>query len=75
MDEKRPDRLLRSKMALYGDNLQTLTKALGLASYRTLSRKISGKAEFKQSEMSVIKSRYHLTDEEYAQIFTKEVVT
>ena len=66
------ERLLRSKMAYYGDNLQTLSDAMGIG-YRTLSRKVSGQADFNQSEMSVIKTRYNLTDEEYAQIFTKVV--
>ena len=75
MDERQSERLLRSKMALYGDNLQTLASALGIGSYRTLSRKIKGNAEFKQREMSIIKSRYNLTGDEFAQIFTKEVLT
>lgn len=66
------ERLLRSKMAYNGDNLQTLSDALGIG-YRTLSRKVSGQADFNQSEMSIIKTRYNLSDEEYAQIFTKVV--
>lgn len=66
------ERLLRSKMAYNGDNLQTLSDALCIG-YRTLSRKVSGQADFNQSEMSIIKTRYNLSDEEYAQIFTKVV--
>ena len=65
--------MFRSKMNLYGDNtLDSLANYLGLAR-QTLSRKLNGEADFTQTEMSMIKLRYKLTDEEFAQIFTKEI--
>lgn len=66
------ERLIRSKMILYGDTFETLGEYLGLTR-QTLSKKVSGEADFTQTEMSLIKKRYELTDEEFAQIFTKEV--
>lgn len=68
------ERLLKSKMTLYGDTQESLAKYLSLTR-QTLSRKISGEYDFTQTEMSLIKKRYNLTDEEFAQIFTKEVST
>ena len=64
------NRLLRAEMVLNGDNLKTLSEFLGIA-HQTLSRKISGKADFTQSEMNMIKERYHLSDEKFGQIFSK----
>lgn len=65
------NRLLKAEMALYGDNLKTLSDFLGIA-HQTLSRKISGKADFTQSEMNMIRCRYQLSDEKFGQIFSKE---
>lgn len=65
------NRLLRAEMVLNGDNLNTLSDYLGIA-HQTLSRKISGKADFTQSEMNKIKERYNLSDERFGQIFSKE---
>ena len=65
--------MFRSKMNLYGDNtLDSLADYLGIAR-QTLSRKLNGEADFTQTEMSMIKIRYNLTDEEFTQIFTKEI--
>lgn len=65
--------MLRSKMSLYGDNtLDSLADYLGIAR-QTLSRKLNGEADFTQTEMSMIKIRYNLTDEEFTQIFTKGI--
>lgn len=64
------NRLLRAEMVLNGDNLNTLSDYLGIA-HQTLSRKISGKADFTQSEMNKIKERYNLSDEKFGQIFSK----
>lgn len=65
--------MFRSKMNLYGDNtLDSLADNLKIAR-QTLSRKISGEADFTQTEMSMIKLRYNLTDEEFAQLFIKEI--
>lgn len=66
------ERLLRSKMTLHGDTFESLGVYLGL-SRQTISKKVSGEADFTQTEMSMIKTRYQLSDEEFAQIFTKEV--
>jgi len=65
-------RLFRSKMALFGDNLDGLAEHLGIVR-QTLSKKIAGEADFTQTEMSLIKVRYSLTDQEYSQLFTKEI--
>lgn len=64
--------LLKSKMALYGDNNETLAEALGISPQR-LSAKINGtnNAEFTQSEIQIIKERYNLTDNEVVEIFLK----
>lgn len=65
--------MFRSKMNLYGDNtLDSLADYLGIAR-QTLSRKLNGEADFTQTEMSMIKIRYNLTNEEFTQIFTKEI--
>lgn len=66
------NRLLKSEMALFGDNLASLAEFLGIA-HQTLSRKISGKADFTQSEMTKIKERYKLSNEKFAKIFAKGV--
>lgn len=64
---------LKSKMNLYGDDtINSLADYLGIAR-QTLSRKLSGEADFTQTEMSLIKIRYNLTDEEFTQIFAKEI--
>ena len=62
--------LLWSKMALYGDTNEDLAKALDLSPQR-LSAKINSTngAEFTQSEISIIKERYNLTDAEVVDIF------
>lgn len=65
--------LLRSKMALYGDvNLDSLADYLGIAR-QTLSRKLKGEADFNPTEATMLKIKYNLTDEEFTQIFTKEI--
>jgi hypothetical protein len=61
-------------MVLYGDNMESLAEYLGI-NRATLSRKISGEADWKQREMIMIKDRYKLTDEKFAQIFTKGAPT
>lgn len=74
-DERRTQRirLFRSKMSLYGDDtLDSLAEYLTIAR-QTLSRKINGESDFTQTEMSMIKVRYQLNDEEFSQIFTKEI--
>lgn len=66
------NRMLRAEMALYGDTIEILADYLGIHRI-TCSRKIAGLSDFNQTEMSMIKSRYDLSDEKFAQIFgTKE---
>lgn len=63
-------RLLKSKMVLCGDTNVTLAEALKISPQR-LSAKINEweGAEFTQSEILIIKDRYHLTPEEVDAIF------
>ena len=62
------ERLLKSKMLLYGDTQSSLAKYLGVA-YPTLNRKIKGTGDFLQSEIKSIALRYELTPEEIELIF------
>ena len=68
------ERYLKSKMTLYGDTHETLAFYLGLAR-QTVAKKISGESDWTQTEMSMIKTRYNLDNEEFAKIFTKDVPT
>ncbi len=63
-------RLLRSKMILYGDTNATLASALGISPTR-FSAKINETdgAEFVQSEIEKIKTRYNLTAQDVVDIF------
>lgn len=62
--------LLNSKMALYGDNNETLAKALNLSPQRlSAKRNNTNGAEFTQSEIQIIKERYNLSDAEVIDIF------
>lgn len=64
--------LLKSKMALHGDNQGELAIALGITK-QTMSNKMIGKTEFKQSEIDGIAKRYQLNSDEIKQIFFNEV--
>lgn len=68
------NRMLRAEMALYGDTIESLADYLKVHRV-TCSRKIGGLSDFNQTEMSMIKSRYGLSDEKFAQIFGKGVDT
>lgn len=65
------NRMLRAEMALYGDTIESLADYLNIHRV-TCSRKLAGLSDFNQTEMSMIKSRYKLTDEKFAQIFGKK---
>lgn len=52
----------------FGDTQGDLAKALGVTE-PTLSLKVNGKAEFKQSEIKAIADRYSLTGEEVKFMF------
>ena len=60
--------LLFSKMALFGDSIETLAEYLGITR-QTLTQKIEGKSQFKQKEITMIAVRYKLTPEEVYEIF------
>ena len=63
-------KLLNSKIALYGDNNETLAKALDLSPQRLSAKKnTTNGAVFTQREIQIIKERYNLTDAEVVQIF------
>lgn len=52
----------------FGDTQSKLARMLGMTE-STLSWKINGKAEFKQSEIKAIADRYDLTGEEIKSMF------
>ena len=52
----------------FGDTQEEVAKYLGITQ-STLSWKINGKAEFKQSEIKSLAERYLLNPEEIAEIF------
>lgn len=62
--------LFVSKMKLFGDTQESLADAIGLSLSR-LNAKINetGGAEFTKGEITIIKTRYHLTAEEVDAIF------
>lgn len=68
--------LLRSKMALFGDNNSLLAECIGISKQR-FSAKINETkgAEFTQSEIKKIKDRYNLTEEEIESIFFNNIVS
>lgn len=51
--------------------LVELQKLLGL-SFNSISHKMSGKREFTQSEIDVIRQKYNLTPDEVVKIFFEE---
>lgn len=61
-------RLLKAKMIMNGDTIQTLADSIGINRVNA-SKKINGKREFKQHEIAVIFRRYKLTYEEIESIF------
>lgn len=61
--------LLRSIMVLHNDTNKTLAEAIGI-SEKSVNDKINENGtEFKQSEISIIKKRYGLSDEQTSAIF------
>lgn len=65
---------LRAKIALHGDNYQTLAKALNMTTV-SLSRKINGKRPFQQFEIQKIIDLYNLTADEVQSIFFTQNVS
>lgn len=65
-------RLLKAKMILNGDTIQTLAECLGI-NRQNASIKVNGKRDFKQKEIAVIVRRYKLTYAELEAIFFADV--
>lgn len=61
-------KLLRSKMVLAGDTSASLAKYLGRAQ-PTISRYLTGKADFTLKDVQKIAARYKLTPDEIVAIF------
>ena len=67
--------LLSMHMAKHGDDQQKLAEALGITRVQ-LNRKINEHGGvFNKNEMTFIRDRYHLTDEEFASCFFAENVS
>lgn len=60
--------LMKSKMALHGDTIEMLSDAMRI-SRMSLSAKINGQREFKQSEIQFIMNQYQLTPQDVVDIF------
>lgn len=61
---------LKAKMVEHGDTSEILAKCLGIHR-SSLSAKMNGYrgAEFNQTEIKTMATRYHMTDSEIAEIF------
>lgn len=66
--------LLKSVIVLHGDTQGTLAKALGIPE-SALSNRISGRVDFRLSEINGIRKRYNLELEKTGEIFFDEVVS
>lgn len=66
-------KLLKAKMILNGDTIQTLAESLGI-NRQNASIKINGKREFKQLEIAKIARRYKLNYEELESIFFSDAM-
>ena len=63
-------RLLKSKMVLFGDNVDTLAEYLN-QSRQNVYNKINGTTVFSLQDVSAISKRYKLTNGEVYEIFIK----
>lgn len=61
-------KLLKSKMALYGDTIADLAKLIG-KSYVTTCNYLKGKTQMSLRDVGKIAKRYKLTPEEIVRIF------
>jgi plasmid maintenance system antidote protein VapI len=66
------NKFLRSEIVLQGDTPTTLAEFLGI-SYQTLNRKLSGEADFTQTEMNKLRTKYQMDDEKFSNAFKKEI--
>lgn len=66
---------LKAEMVRHGDTGETLADALGITR-QTFSKKINDNgAEFNQSEIAAIKTRYNLSPEQLNAIFFADAVS
>lgn len=63
--------LLKSKMALAGDNQKSLANLLGVTT-SAVNYKLNGNVRFSVDEISAIAKRYNLTNDEIVEIFMCE---
>ena len=69
--ERMPNkRLLKSKMVLFGDNVDALAEYLN-QSRQSVYNKIAGKVPFSLQDVSAISKKYNLTNAETYEIFIK----
>lgn len=61
--------LLRSVMVLHGDTNRSLAASLGITEQSVSNKMNENGTEFKQGEISHIKTRYNLTSEQIDLIF------
>jgi predicted transcriptional regulator len=61
--------LLRSVMVLHGDTNRSLAASLGITEQSVSNKMNENGTEFKQGEISQIKTRYNLTSEQIDLIF------
>ncbi len=64
-------REMKAAMKLNDDTQEKLAEALGIQVSGVCAR-VNGHVEFRASEISMIRKRYNLTDEETAKIFFNE---
>lgn len=65
--------LMKSVMALHGDTQKSIAELLNL-SEQTISEKMNGLSDFKQSEIKLLIDRYKLTPDQVDDIFFGEPV-
>ena len=66
--------LLKATITKNGDTMTSLAEEMGMP-VSALSLRVSGKIEFRRSEIKFIKERYHLSCEEVDDIFFVELVS
>ena len=62
------ERLFKSKMALYGDTINSLSEEMGLVR-QTVSRRIQNGCGWLDEEIAFLAKRYKLTDKEIIMMF------
>lgn len=65
-------KLFKSKMVMFGDTIGSLAKSLNIHRL-TLTEKMNGNYDFKQSEINFLINHWNLTANEVVQIFFNEV--